>query len=77
MVWVMAHSNEHFSQPSGEVPPLFHATVQDDESVAQMVALLDYQDALPRRGDYMTGQSRRPPSSLGITSLILVAAPAR
>ena len=47
MVWVMAHANEHFSEPSGEIPPLFHATAQDDESVAQMVALLDYQDALP------------------------------
>ena len=47
MVWVMAHGNEHSSQRSGETPPLFHATAQDDESVAQMVALLDYQDALP------------------------------
>jgi len=47
MVWVMAHGNDHSSQPSGEIPPLFRATAQDDESVAQMVALLDYQDALP------------------------------
>ena len=43
----MAHGDEHSSQPSGEIPPLFRATAQDDESVAQMVALLDYQDALP------------------------------
>jgi SAM-dependent methyltransferase len=47
MVWVMAHGNDHSSQPSGEIPPLFRDTAQDDESVAQMVALLDYQDALP------------------------------
>lgn len=47
MVWCMAHGDEHSSQLSGEVPPLFRATAQDDESVAQMVALLDYQDALP------------------------------
>jgi hypothetical protein len=43
----MAHGDEDSCQPSGEIPPLFQATVQDDESVAQMVALLDYQDALP------------------------------
>jgi ubiquinone/menaquinone biosynthesis C-methylase UbiE len=47
MVWVMASGYEHSSQPSGEVQPLFRATAQDDESVAQMVALLDYQDGLP------------------------------
>ena len=47
MVWCMAHGDEHSSQPSGEIPPLFHAAAEDDESVAQMVALLDYQDALP------------------------------
>ena len=47
MVWCMAHGDEHSSQPSGEIQPLFRATAQDDESVAQMVALLDYQDALP------------------------------
>jgi ubiquinone/menaquinone biosynthesis C-methylase UbiE len=29
------------------VPPLFQADTQDDESVAQMVALLDVQDGLP------------------------------
>src|SRR6185295_17730584 len=43
----MAHGDEHSSQASGEIQPLFRATAQDDESVAQMVALLDYQDALP------------------------------
>jgi ubiquinone/menaquinone biosynthesis C-methylase UbiE len=32
---------------SAAVPPLFQASTQDDESVAQMVALLDTQDALP------------------------------
>jgi ubiquinone/menaquinone biosynthesis C-methylase UbiE len=47
MVWYMAHGDEHSSQPSGEFPPLFHAAAEDDQSVAQMVALLDYQDALP------------------------------
>jgi SAM-dependent methyltransferase len=47
MVWCMAHGDEHSSQPSGEFPPLFHAAAEDDQSVAQMVALLDYQDALP------------------------------
>jgi len=47
MVWCMAHGDEHSSQPSGEIQPLFRAAAQDDESVAQMVALLDYQDALP------------------------------
>jgi hypothetical protein len=31
--------------PSGEIPPLFHSTAQDDESAAQVVALRDYQDA--------------------------------
>jgi hypothetical protein len=29
------------------IPPLFQASTQDDESVAQMVALLDVQDGLP------------------------------
>jgi hypothetical protein len=43
----MAHGDEHSSQPSGEIQPLFRAAAQDDESVAQMVALLDYQDGLP------------------------------
>jgi ubiquinone/menaquinone biosynthesis C-methylase UbiE len=43
----MAHSDEDSSGPPGVIPPLFQATAQDDESVAQMVALLDYQDALP------------------------------
>jgi ubiquinone/menaquinone biosynthesis C-methylase UbiE len=43
----MADDNGHPSQPSSVIPPLFRATAQDDESVAQMVALLDYQDALP------------------------------
>jgi SAM-dependent methyltransferase len=47
MVWCMAHRDEHSSQPSGEFLPLFHAAAEDDKSVAQMVALLDYQDALP------------------------------
>jgi ubiquinone/menaquinone biosynthesis C-methylase UbiE len=32
---------------SGVIPPLFRAGAQDDESVAQMVELLDVQDALP------------------------------
>jgi ubiquinone/menaquinone biosynthesis C-methylase UbiE len=32
---------------SGTTPPLFQANTQDDESVAQMVALLDVQDGLP------------------------------
>jgi SAM-dependent methyltransferase len=43
----MADDNGHPSLPSSVIPPLFRATAQDDESVAQMVALLDYQDALP------------------------------
>ncbi len=43
----MADDNGHPSRPSSVIPPLFRATAQDDESVAQMVALLDYQDALP------------------------------
>ena len=43
----MADDNGHPSQPSSVIPPLFRATAQDDESVAQMVALLDYKDALP------------------------------
>ncbi len=34
-------------QMSGTIPPLFQASSQDDESVAQMVALLDVQDGLP------------------------------
>ena len=41
----MAHRDEDSSGPL--IQPLFQATAQDDESVAQMVALLDYQDALP------------------------------
>lgn len=32
---------------AGGIPPLFRASTQDDESVAQMVALLDAQDGLP------------------------------
>jgi ubiquinone/menaquinone biosynthesis C-methylase UbiE len=34
-------------QMSGTIRPLFQASSQDDESVAQMVALLDVQDRLP------------------------------
>jgi ubiquinone/menaquinone biosynthesis C-methylase UbiE len=43
----MADDNGDPSRPSSEIPPLFRATAHDDESVAQMVALLDYQDSLP------------------------------
>jgi cyclopropane fatty-acyl-phospholipid synthase-like methyltransferase len=32
---------------SAATPPLFRASAQDDESVAQMVAVLDAQDSLP------------------------------
>ena len=32
---------------SAVIPPLLRAGTQDDESIAQMVALLDMQDALP------------------------------
>ena len=50
MVWVMAHGDEGSSQRPGMIPPLFRAMAQDDESVAQMVALLEEQDAmLPAR----------------------------
>jgi ubiquinone/menaquinone biosynthesis C-methylase UbiE len=37
-------------QMSGVIPPLFRANAQDDQSVAQMVALLDLQDAMPSAG---------------------------
>ena len=43
----MAHRDEDSSGPHSVIPPLFQAAAQDDESVEQMVALLDYQDALP------------------------------
>lgn len=43
----MALGSEDSSQPSGVTAPLFQAMTQDDESVAQMVALLDEQDAMP------------------------------
>jgi ubiquinone/menaquinone biosynthesis C-methylase UbiE len=50
MVWVMAHGDEGSSQRPGMIPPLFQAMAQDDESVAQMVDLLEEQDAmLPAR----------------------------
>jgi ubiquinone/menaquinone biosynthesis C-methylase UbiE len=32
---------------SAVIPPLFRASTQDDESVAQMVGLLDAQNAMP------------------------------
>jgi hypothetical protein len=32
---------------SAVIPPLFRANAQDDQSIAQMVALLDVQDGLP------------------------------
>jgi ubiquinone/menaquinone biosynthesis C-methylase UbiE len=32
---------------SAVIPPLFRASTQDDDSIAQMVALLDAQDAMP------------------------------
>ncbi|HEY6683972.1 MAG TPA: methyltransferase domain-containing protein [Propionibacteriaceae bacterium] len=35
---------------SGATPQLFRASTEDDESVAQMIALLDAQDALPAAG---------------------------
>jgi len=44
---VMNGDDERALQMSGVIPPLFRASTQDDESVAQMVALLDAQDALP------------------------------
>jgi SAM-dependent methyltransferase len=47
MVWVMADGDEHSPQTSGVTPPLFQALVQDDESVAQMIVLLDKQDRMP------------------------------
>jgi ubiquinone/menaquinone biosynthesis C-methylase UbiE len=43
----MTGDDERALQMSGAIPPLFGASTQDDESVAQMVALLDAQDALP------------------------------
>lgn len=66
MVWVMAHGDEHSSQPSGETP-LFQATAQDDESVAQMVALLNYQDALPSARRLRDWAIETAASSLAIT----------
>ena len=44
---VMTGDDERALQMSGAIPPLFRGSTQDDESVAQMVALLDVQDALP------------------------------
>ena len=46
----MAGGDQGAPQLSGVAPPLFRATTQDDESVAQMVALLDAQDAMPSTG---------------------------
>jgi ubiquinone/menaquinone biosynthesis C-methylase UbiE len=43
----MTGDDERALQMSGASPPLFRASAQDDESVAQMVELLDAQDALP------------------------------
>ncbi len=43
----MTSDDERAAQTSGAGPPLFGASTQDDESVAQMVVLLDMQDALP------------------------------
>jgi ubiquinone/menaquinone biosynthesis C-methylase UbiE len=40
-------NDERSTQMSALTPPLFRASTHDDESVAQMVALLDAQDALP------------------------------
>jgi ubiquinone/menaquinone biosynthesis C-methylase UbiE len=42
----MTSDDERAAQSSG-APPMFGASAQDDESVAQMVGLLDMQDALP------------------------------
>ena len=43
----MTGTDEGATQISGVIPPLFRASTQDDDSVAQMVVLLDVQDALP------------------------------
>jgi ubiquinone/menaquinone biosynthesis C-methylase UbiE len=43
----MTGVDERAPHMSGVSPPLFRASTQDDESAAQMVALLDVQDALP------------------------------
>jgi ubiquinone/menaquinone biosynthesis C-methylase UbiE len=43
----MTGDDERAGQMSEVIPPLFRASTQDDESVAQMVALLDAQDAMP------------------------------
>jgi hypothetical protein len=42
---IMADDHEPALQTLGMSPPLFQATTQDDESIAQMIALLDIQDA--------------------------------
>jgi hypothetical protein len=42
---IMADDHEPAPQTLGMSPPLFQATTQDDESIAQMIALLDIQDA--------------------------------
>jgi SAM-dependent methyltransferase len=42
-----AHGDDHSHQTPGGTPPLFNAMTQDDESLAQMVVLLDEQDAMP------------------------------
>ena len=43
----MTGDHQRLPEMSGVIPPLFRAGTQDDESVAQMIALLDVQDALP------------------------------
>jgi ubiquinone/menaquinone biosynthesis C-methylase UbiE len=43
----MAHDDNGAAPMSAVPPPLFRATTQDDESMAQMLALLDAQDAFP------------------------------
>ncbi len=44
---IVPGDDEPAPQPSSVTPPLFQATTHDDESVAQMIALLDIQDAMP------------------------------
>ena len=44
---------------SAVIPPLFRANAQDDQSIAQMVALLDVQDGLPSASASMSGRSRQ------------------
>jgi hypothetical protein len=73
----MARRDEFSSETSHVTAALFQASTQNEESVAQMINLLDIQDSMPAARPFVTGQLRRPACGRVIRSSISAVAPGR